>query len=370
MGPERIRRCGSAYTPFDRFDLSLPAAPEDLRAVRRIGAPPTKREGNEYMSTIRRFLVAPSLVRLIRKERGGARITEGHFAPQGGRASYVRVDGQNCQLVLVNKGADGIPVEERTDVPRAHGDALLDVCPGKAAYDRTTLNAGGREIAIDRYVTPGSLDLISITFENDREAAGFQAPSWFGRDVSGEPAFERQTLAIQGVPSAEEVPLSNAALDAVLDLIEPRFGFGRYGSPARSQDPDEGAVRRAVAPPPAPAAAPVAPAAVPVPPPAPEPVEAAAQPEPAPEFHVEPEPPPAPEPVYHAAPESPSAQAAEPLHGDARIDDVIESLSQALGAAIHQQPEPGSEGKDAKGEDAQSVFERWTVRPRRTQQQN
>ena len=31
------------------------------------------------MSTIRRFLVAPSLVRLIRKERGGARITEGHF---------------------------------------------------------------------------------------------------------------------------------------------------------------------------------------------------------------------------------------------------------------------------------------------------
>ena len=76
------------------------------------------------MSTVRRFLVAPSLVRLIRKERGGARITEGHFAPQGGRASYVRVDGQVCQLVLVNKGADGIPVEERTDVPRAHGDAL------------------------------------------------------------------------------------------------------------------------------------------------------------------------------------------------------------------------------------------------------
>ena len=52
------------------------------------------------MSTVRRFLVAPSLVRLIRKERGGARITEGHFAPQGGRASYVRVDGQVCQLVL------------------------------------------------------------------------------------------------------------------------------------------------------------------------------------------------------------------------------------------------------------------------------
>ena len=329
------------------------------------------------MSTVRRFLLAQSLVGLIRKERGGARITEGHFAPQGGRASYVRVDGQNCQLVLVNKGADGIPVEERTDVPRAHGDALLDVCPGKAAYDRTTVNVGGREVAIDRYVTPGSLDLISVVFEHDGDAAGFQAPSWFGREVSGEPAFERQALAIQGVPAAEEVSLSNAALDAVLDLIEPRFGFGRYGSSNRPSESDDGALnamRRIVTP--AAPAAPVAPA------PAPEPVHhaelaapaAAAPAEPAPEHHADPEP--APEPVHHAepaaAPEAPAAQAGSPetLHGDARIDDVIESLSQALGAAIHQQPEPSSESKDAKSEDPASMFERWTVRPRRTQQQN
>ena len=69
---------------------------------------------------------------------------------------------------------------------------------------------------------------------------------------------------------------------------------------------------------------------------------------------------------------APAAQAGSPetLHGDARIDDVIESLSQALGAAIHQQPESASESKDAKSEDPASMFERWTVRPRRTQQQN
>jgi CYTH domain-containing protein len=331
------------------------------------------------MSTVRRFLVAPSLVRLIRKERGGARITEGHFAPQGGRSSFVRVDGQQCQLVLLNKGPDGVPVEERTDVPRAHGDALLDVCPGKAAYDRTTLTIGGREIAIDRYVTPGSLDLVSVAFDNDGEAAGFQAPSWFGREVSAEPAFERQSLAIQGVPAQEEVPLSNAALDAVLDLIEPRFGFGRYGSSSRSSESDEGALgamRRIVAPPPAPQAAPV-PAAPVAPPPAPEPSEAApvaVEPvEPEPEPHAEPEAPaPAPEPVHQPAHHEPApaqTAAADSLHGDARIDDVIESLSQALGAAIHQQPEHGAEAKDGKGEDPGSMFERWTVRPRRSQQQ-
>jgi len=240
------------------------------------------------------------------------------------------------------------------------------------------MTIGGREIAIDRYVTPGSLDLVSVTFDNDGEAAGFQTPVWFGREVSGEPAFERQALAIQGVPAQEEVPLSNAALDAVLDLIEPRFGFGRYGSSSRSSESDEGALgamRRIVAPPPAPQPAP-APAAA-VAPPAPEPVEpepvAAEHVEPAPEHHAEPEaPPPAPEPVHqpvHA--EAPAAPAGAPdsLHGDTRIDDVIESLSQALGAAIHQQPEHGAEVKDGKGEDPGSMFERWTVRPRRSQQQ-
>ena len=56
---------------------------------------------------------------------------------------------------------------------------------------------------------------------------------------------------------------------------------------------------------------------------------------------------------------------AEAVHGDARIDDVIESLSAALGAAIQQNPAQQPE----KPEDPGAVFERWTVRPRRTQNQ-
>lgn len=334
------------------------------------------------MSTTRRFLVAPALVRLIRKERGSSRITEGHFAPQGGRNSFVRVDGQACQLVLVNNG-----VEERTDVPRAHGDALLDVCPGKAAYDRTTLTAGGREILIDRYVSPGSLDLVSVAFDDGAQAGAYQAPAWFGREVTNDGAFERAALAIQGVPAAAETSLSNAALDAVLDLIEPRFGFGRYGASSRSTEGTDGlsgALRRPASTgsvPEAPrlAAEPEILAPAPVPP-APEPVPAIAEvPAPAPEaIHHEP----APEEVHqdiahhevahaedhgqqaHPVGSSANGTPAEAVHGDARIDDVIESLSAALGAAIHQNP-----GQPEKQEDPGAVFERWTVRPRRTQNQ-
>ncbi|TXM66323.1 hypothetical protein [Methylobacterium sp. WL120] len=312
------------------------------------------------MSVVRRFLVAPALVRLIRKERGGGRITEGYFAPQGGRTSFVRVDGQQCHLVLVTKDAQGAAAEERTDVPRAHGDALLDVCSGKAAYDRTAVSLGAKEAIIDRYVSPGSLDLVSVSFDEPGEAAAFSAPAWFGRDVTDDATFDRQALALQGIPSTGEIGLSNAALDAVLDLIEPRFGFGRYGANARTGDkPAEkdgvvDALRRiagsgapAVAAPAAAAsAAPVVEA-----PPAPEPV----APEPA-----APEPEPAPAPAHVASAEPEHAAEAQPQ--DARIDDVIESLSQALGAAIQQPPQ------EPAGDDPASTFERWTVRPRRTQQ--
>ncbi|GEP04131.1 hypothetical protein [Methylobacterium oxalidis] len=313
------------------------------------------------MSVVRRFLVAPSLVRLIRKERGGSRITEGYFAPQAGRTSFVRVDGQQCHLILVTTGQDGSASEERTDVPRAHGDALLDVCTGKAAYDRTTLNVNGREVRIDRYVSPGSLDLISIAFDNENDANSFVAPVWFGREVSQDAAYERHTVALQGPPQAGEISINNAALDAVLDLIEPRFGFGRYNAPKAAEGrPAEGksgeddgvvnALRRiaGTGAPAAAAAAPAAAAAAVIAAPAPE----APAPEPAPELEPQ-----------AAAPEEPEA-----AQGDARIDDVIESLSAALGAAIHQPQEAQNEAP--REDDTTSAFERWTVRPRRTQQQN
>lgn len=291
------------------------------------------------MSVVRRFLVAPSLVRLIRKERGGARISEGYFPPQAGRTSYVRVEGQHCHLVLVTAEAGGGSSEERTDVPRAHGDALMDVCSGKAAYDRTVVAlGGGHEALVDRYVAPGALDLVSLEFEEASGAEAFAPLPWFGPDVSGDPAYDRHAVALHGPPQAGEVGLSNAALEAVLDLVEPRFGLGRYGNAGRPAE--DGPMR-----PPRRGAA----AVLPLPPAPPEP--------------------PAVEPAHHAEAEAPAGPhpGAQPAaedapQADARIDDVIESLSQALGAAPRAPAPPAGE------EDVAAEFERWTVRPRRTQQ--
>jgi len=350
------------------------------------------------MSVVRRFLVAPSLVRLLRKERGGARVTEGYFAPQAGRTSFVRLQGTNCFLVLMT-GAEGAMAEERTEVPRAHGDALLDVCQGRAVYERTTVSLGGSvEALVDRYVRPSGLDIVSLVFSDASAAQGFTPPVWFGAEVTTDKAYDGQSIAITGVPNPGDIPLSNAALDAVLDLIEPRFGSNRPPfTPSKPASPPRDVPARSPEPPkpaPVPEALLAAAVAEPATPPetkteeqpqaSEEPLPAAAEPtpeapkaeEPAPAEASAPEPAASeePAPTEAAKPEEarpaaetaeaqkPAAESGERLPPDARIDDVIESLSKALGAAIRNPQEPG------RDEEVTEAFERWQVRPRRTQQ--
>ena len=365
------------------------------------------------MSVVRRFLVAPSLVRLLRKERGGSRVTEGYFAPQAGRTSFVRLQGTNCFLVLMT-GSEGAMAEERTEVPRAHGDALLDVCQGRAVYERTTVSLGGSaEALVDRYVRPSGLDIVSLVFPDAAAAQSFTPPVWFGTEVTTDKAYDGQSIALTGVPTPGDIPLSNAALDAVLDLIEPRFGSNRppfspskpttpsleTSAPARSPEPPrhppipEALLAAAVAEPataaeakseeqPQAAEEPLPAAAAEPATEAPKSEEAPTEPPRAEEPAAEPVPEPAPESasaeepasseaVEAAKPEEtqgaadagkPAGESGERLAPDARIDDVIESLSKALGAAIRNPQEPG------RDEEVTEAFERWQVRPRRTQQ--
>lgn len=185
------------------------------------------------MNIVRRFLLAPSLARLIRKERGSARVAEGYFVSQSARNSHVVLDGDHCQLVLVTTEADGSPIEERTEVPRAHADALLDVSAGRVIYDRARLAIGGGfEALVDRFATPGVIDLVGVEFESGDDAASFRAPAWFGPEVTGDRSYSARNIALGGVPQVDDVPLSNEALDELLDAFEERFEEMRPAVPA------------------------------------------------------------------------------------------------------------------------------------------
>jgi CYTH domain-containing protein len=167
----------------------------------------------------RLFVIAPSLARLIRKEREGERVREGYFADQPQRRTFVQIGEARSSLIL-EAGGDGAS-EERADVPRAHAQALLAVSQGQVEYLRTTLSIGSREIQALHFVRPGPLDLVAVATPSEDEH-DLPLLTWFGPEVSSEPAYQRRRLALDGAPDTPEAELTNVALSSLLDLLEDR----------------------------------------------------------------------------------------------------------------------------------------------------
>src|SRR5215204_6049820 len=110
------------------------------------------------------------------------------------------------------------PQEGRALLP-----ALLDVCAGRLTLERSTLPIdGGAEVLIERIAQPRSINTVTVEFHNPDEAQAFTPPPWFGPEITTESSFGRQVIALDRLPELPEVPLSNAIMEAVLDLLEDR----------------------------------------------------------------------------------------------------------------------------------------------------
>lgn len=181
----------------------------------------------------RLFVIAPSLARLIRQERGGEHVREGYFADQPQRSTFVQIEEARSSLIL-EAGAHGAS-EERADLPQAHAQALLAVSQGKVEYARTRLAIGSHEIQALHFVRPGPFDLVAIANASE-DGQDFPPLRWFGPEVSAEPAYERRRLALDGAPEAIETELTNAGLHNLLDLLEDRITT--WPQPQQPEEPD------------------------------------------------------------------------------------------------------------------------------------
>ena len=168
----------------------------------------------------RLFIIAPSLARLILKERGGEHVQEGYFSGQPQRGASVQIEETRSSLIL-EVGADGAS-EERADLPPAHAQALLAVTQSQVEYLRTKLSIGSYEIQVLHFIRPAPLDLVAVVVPSEGEHNFHHLP-WFGPEVSAEPAYQRRRLALEGVPDARDVDVTNGALNHLLDLLEDRF---------------------------------------------------------------------------------------------------------------------------------------------------
>jgi CYTH domain-containing protein len=295
------------------------------------------------MAIARRFLIASSLTRLIRKERGSERVTEGHFPPQSERQSHVRIDKGQSYLVLTSLEGNATAGEDWTEVPRSHAEALLDVCPGTVIFERSRLRLRNHEALVDRFITPGPLDIVSVEFASQADADAFLPPVWFGMEVTGDDSYTNRMIAVVGRPHAPEAPLSNAALETALDLLESRPDEGFFGHYERSleRQSEDSAFERlrrlaAVRPASPLPSAPVGPLPSVEASPMPSVQPAAVEPtpvEPEPEAQPEPTTVKPPEGVARLKPRRPSVQTAQSRvadDADDRLAGVIQGLSEAL----------------------------------------
>src|SRR3954471_23842188 len=189
----------------------------------------------------RRFLVASSLARLIRREGGVAgRVVEGYFPARPYRDHFVSIEPGHSYLVLA-PAREGAGEVEQTEVPRAQAEALLAVCAGKVGFECTIVPLrGDTQALLQRFVAPGSLDLLSVEFAAGEDADGFVPSAWFGPEVTQNPAYHRGSLARSGLPASEDIPLSNAMLEELLDVLEEGTTAAQLGGGASPSVRDDG----------------------------------------------------------------------------------------------------------------------------------
>ncbi|WP_201863986.1 hypothetical protein [Microvirga soli] len=174
------------------------------------------------MTVRRRFLLAPSFARLILRERGGLLHVEGFFREQRDHSVWVRLEENRGLLILRRVGLDG-EAEDQTDIPVAHAHALLDVCAGEIEYIRTVLQIDEAHALVDEIIRPRALHLITVEFVSKGEAGAFCPLEWFGPEVTEDRRYTHQSIALQGLVEAPDIPLSDAALNSLIDTLEDRF---------------------------------------------------------------------------------------------------------------------------------------------------
>jgi hypothetical protein len=137
------------------------------------------------MTILRQFISAPSLARLIQKERGGERVLEGYFPDQPQRRTYAQVKETRSSLIL--EAREGAAAEEDTNLPPTHAQALLAVSQGQVEYLRATLSIGSHEIQALHFVRPVALDLVAVASAPVEAGPASAAVVWTRSSVSNPP---------------------------------------------------------------------------------------------------------------------------------------------------------------------------------------
>jgi CYTH domain-containing protein len=167
------------------------------------------------MPVTRRFLIAPSLARLIRRSLGSSCLAEAHMGTGPESHVYVHIAADAAHLVLSTPEGDAW-----SPLATAQAEALAEAAPGRVVYDRTEVVLEGASMRIDSFTVPGPLDVAEAVFADEAASAAFAPPAWLGPEITHEKNCDTRSIALHSLAIAAEIPISDTIVEAVLDLID------------------------------------------------------------------------------------------------------------------------------------------------------
>lgn len=146
----------------------------------------------------RRFLLAG----LPNAAPAGVRMRQGYVALDGPVSVRVREAGGGH--VLTVKGGQGlVRTEVELSIDAAQFEALWSLTAGRHIdKSRHVVPVGEHTVEVD--VFGGELSglvIAEVEFSSIESAHAFAPPSWFGREVTGEPSWNNAALALHGRPN-------------------------------------------------------------------------------------------------------------------------------------------------------------------------
>ncbi len=148
----------------------------------------------------RKFLLGelPSALAFARRRA----ILQGYLAVDGDTEVRVRRTPAGSTLTIKHGGGE-VRVEEELELGERQADALWELTEGRRLQKaRRVMRVDGHDVEVDEYA--GALDglvVAEVEFIDEASARAFEPPAWFGRELTGDPAYANRNLAIFGLPA-------------------------------------------------------------------------------------------------------------------------------------------------------------------------
>lgn len=148
----------------------------------------------------RKFLLGglPSALAFARRRA----ILQGYLAIDGDTEVRIRRTPAGSTLTIKHGGGE-VRVEEELVLGERQADALWELTEGRRLQKaRRIMRVGGLDVEVDEYA--GALDglvVAEVEFIDEASSRAFDPPAWFGRELTGDPAYANRNLAMFGLPA-------------------------------------------------------------------------------------------------------------------------------------------------------------------------